>query len=159
MTPLVFCFVCFFFLLLLLFRPCITHSTRCVKTALLSLSLSPLSKKVHEEGTRKNSTRDLDFTQEELTHHNKKNRTERSLFTLSLSLSFFFQKRISCFPAWFLPKRRGGVLFFFFISLLFFFLTLLLLCFDDDDDDFEEEEKMCFSAFVRTVISLFLERD
>ena len=103
--------LCFFFLLLLLllFFACITHYTRCVKTALLSLSLSPLSKKV-QEGTRKNSTRDLDFTQEELiiTHpmHKKKNRTERSLFTLSLSLSFFFQKRISCFPAWFLPKRR-----------------------------------------------------
>ena len=139
---------------------CVHHSLYSLRKncAPLSLSLSSLKKrntKEHEIFV----LRDLDFTQEELiTHHKKKKRTERSLFTLSLSLSFFFQKLISCFPAWFLPKRRGGVLFFFFISLLFFFLTLLLLCFDDDDD-FEEEEKMCFSAFVRTVSSLFLERD
>jgi hypothetical protein len=45
-----------------------------------TLSLSPLSKKV-QEGTR-NDTRII-------THHKKKNRTERSLFTLSLSLVLF----------------------------------------------------------------------
>jgi hypothetical protein len=94
--------LCFFFLLLLLLLlfACITHYTRCVKTALLSLSLSSLKKsnKEHEKIVHETLI-------ELITHHNKKKRTERSLFTLSLSLSFFFQKRISCFPAWFLPKR------------------------------------------------------
>ena len=157
----------FFFLLLLLFFVRLHRNQKKTllslrkKTALLSLSLSLLSQK-KEEGTRKNSTRDLDFTQEELiTHHNKKkNRTERSLFTLSLSLVLFSKtNKLFSRSVVFAKTSRGGVLFFFFISLLFFFLTLLLLCFDDDDDDFEEEEEMCFSAFVRTVISLFLERD
>ena len=102
---------------------CVHHSpTRCVKTALpLSLSLSSLKKS--QEGTRKNSTRDLDFTQEELiTHHKKKNRTERSLFTLSLSLSFFFQKHNKLFSSVVFAKtsRRSSFLLLYLSSVLLF---------------------------------------
>ena len=111
----------FLLLLLLLFFACITHDSLRKNCAPLSLSLSSLKKSKKKEH-EKIVLRDLDFTQEELiTHHKKKKRTERSLFTLSLSL-VLFSKTNKLFSSVVFAKtsRRSSFLLLYLSSVLLF---------------------------------------